>query len=123
MTSHNLDMLRFPTLQTRSLYVEYERRYSHLKFTYIQDHFISLYTRPFKIYLYTRPFKIYLYTRPFEIYLYTRPIALLCVTGNFCVTSNAVTAFAYFLNQSKSIKNRGGGGVSQSKSSIFCYNI
>ena len=47
MTSHNLDMLRFPTLQTRSLYVEYERRYSHLKFTYIQDHFISLYTRPF----------------------------------------------------------------------------
>ena len=35
---HNLDMLRFPTLQTRSLYVEYERRSSHLKFTYIQDH-------------------------------------------------------------------------------------
>ena len=51
-----IDFISFRTLQTRSLYVEYERRYSHLKFTYIQDHFISLYTRPFKIYLYTRPY-------------------------------------------------------------------
>ena len=29
--------ISFPMLQTRSLYVEYKGKYSHLKFTYIQN--------------------------------------------------------------------------------------
>ena len=42
-------MLRCPTLQTRSLYVQYEGKYSHLKFTYIQD---QIDAGPLKVFTY-----------------------------------------------------------------------
>ena len=79
--------------------------YKTILFPYIQDHFISLYTRPFKIYLYTRPIEIYLYTRPIRSQLSAH-------------VPSAHRSSAHII----CIKNRGGGGFNQSKSSSFAYS-